>query len=88
MNNLNPGLIYGAVLHIGALVALTVLIAMGKLSWAEGGPILGALVGIGVGVPLTPVISGSNLITPAPQTPAPAAPVPSDTVQPAAPAAA
>jgi len=52
-------IVYAAVLHVTAVIALTVLIAMGKLSWAEGGPIIGALLGLGVGVPLT-VAATSN----------------------------
>lgn len=51
---MTPAMLYATLLHVGALVAVTVLIAMGKISWAEGGPILGGLVGLGVGVPLTP----------------------------------
>lgn len=45
--------VYAAVLHVVAIVALTVLIAMGKLSWADGGPLLGGLLGLAVGIPAT-----------------------------------
>lgn len=45
--------IYAAVLHVAALISLVVLVALGKLSWVEAGPIIGGLVGVGVGVPLT-----------------------------------
>ncbi len=46
-------LIYGAALHVAALVSLVVLVALSKVSWTEAGPIIGGLVGVGVGVPLT-----------------------------------
>lgn len=75
-------LILGAVLHVTSLVSLVVLVALGKLSWAEAGPIIGGLVGLGVGVPLTISAVGS----PAASTPSPAAPASAPAASPAAPA--
>jgi hypothetical protein len=63
--------VYGAVLHIGALVALTVLVASGKLDVATGLPLIGGLVGFGAGVAVSP--TGSTVTTTA-KTAVPAAP--------------
>lgn len=60
MNTQVFSLIYGAVLHVGALVSLVVLVAIGKVPWADAGPIIGGLVGVGVGVPLTFSIVNSS----------------------------
>jgi hypothetical protein len=51
---MTPTTIYAAALHIAGLAAIVVLVALGKVSWAEGGPIIGALVGLAVGIPVTP----------------------------------
>lgn len=61
--------VYAAVLHIAALVSLVVLVAIGKVSWADAGPIIGGLVGVGVGVPLTFSIVNSTPKDPAPPAP-------------------
>lgn len=64
--------IYAAVLHVAALVSLVILVAVGKVSWVEGGPIITALVGLGAGVPL--VIAGTNTSAAAAEPVAPAEP--------------
>jgi hypothetical protein len=42
---------YAAVLHVASLAALVVLVALNKITWAEGGPVITGLVGIGVALP-------------------------------------
>ncbi len=61
---------------MAALISLVVLVAMGKLSWTDAGPIIGGLVGVGVGVPLTFVATKPAdtpvpvVVAPTPATPA------------------
>lgn len=63
---------YGAVLHVCSLVAVVVLMATGHLDQATGYPLLAALVGFGLGVPLSPA-PATVPTPPAPPAP-PAAP--------------
>lgn len=56
--------IYAAALHVLGLAALVVLVALGKISWTDGGPIIAYLVGFGAGVPVTVGALGSRGTSP------------------------
>jgi hypothetical protein len=58
---------YAAVLHVASLAALVVLVALGKITWAEGGPVITGLVGIGVALPA--VVPGLSYTTRGPASP-------------------
>lgn len=77
MSTAKIAVLYGAVLHICGLAALTVLVAIGKVPSAEGLPLIAGLLGVGVGVAVTPNStpepSGAVLVRPG--IPAPPAPV-------------
>lgn len=53
---MTPSNLYALILHIAGLAAIVVLVALGKVSWAEGGPIIGGLVGFAIGVPVSPTV--------------------------------
>jgi hypothetical protein len=58
--------LYALILHVAGLAAVVVLVALGKISWADGGPIIGALIGLAIGVPVTPAPTGTLVVTAAP----------------------
>lgn len=64
MTSSTIALIYAAALHLLALVAMVVLVVVGKVSWAEGGPIIAYLVGFGAGVPVTVGVTSSRGTSP------------------------
>jgi len=51
---MNTTTLYALVLHLAAVVCLTVLMAVGQLTTAVGMPLLGAAVGFSLGLPVTP----------------------------------
>lgn len=59
--------IYGMVLHVAGLAAVTVLWATGHMSESVGAGLLGGLLGIGVGAGLT--LLPTNQAAPTPNTP-------------------
>lgn len=46
-------LIMGAAVALVVIVGLIVLVALGKLTWADAGPLIGALAGVHGGAALT-----------------------------------
>lgn len=52
--NWTPQALYGAVLHITALAALVVVVLTHNAPWAEVSNAFYALVGLGIGVAVTP----------------------------------
>lgn len=61
--------VYAAALHVAAVAAMVVLLAMGKVTWAEGGPILAGLLGVGAGAGLALVVPGVPLPSGTPVSP-------------------
>lgn len=51
--------IYGAVMHLVAVVALVVLMATSHLDTTTGFPLLAGLLGFAAGVPVTPTATSS-----------------------------
>lgn len=77
--------IYAAALHVCAVAAIVVLMAMGKVDPNTGVGILGGLLGFAVGVPVTVAATKTASIPDAPPAPTPVAPVTPAPVVPAAP---
>lgn len=66
-----------SVITLVTIVGLIVLIAIGKLSWGDGGPLIAALAGVHVGSTLT----NSTVTPPASPPPATVTPPPGVPVQ-------
>lgn len=69
LTNQNTATLYAAAIHVLGLVAVVVLMALGKVTSSEGLPILAGLVGVGVGgglALLTPQAPALGPVVPAP----------------------